>query len=204
MTLSLVQKCGITSLLCSLWNLFGDIYFLDFYIAHMDDEKFAMVRPELRQGYIFSFEARSSLWLMSLAQAAGSWRDLQESSSIFFRFLEMAQTSLIQHLFIGCLPGFMALNVATVLILFVVQTKLTKFPTWIHLCNPIMTMIWVSILGSMLPDPWGFYIVGSMGTWGVMVLNLAVSYVLWDDHSAEILFAPFLSKTNFLNVSVNI
>eukprot|EP00567_Pseudictyota_dubia_P005662 CAMPEP_0197445014 /NCGR_PEP_ID=MMETSP1175-20131217/10332_1 /TAXON_ID=1003142 /ORGANISM="Triceratium dubium, Strain CCMP147" /LENGTH=274 /DNA_ID=CAMNT_0042975901 /DNA_START=67 /DNA_END=891 /DNA_ORIENTATION=+ len=241
-----VQACGVVALLCSAWNLFGDLYFLDFYAAHMDEEdQFGSVRAVSQPGNLFRFDDGGSSFGLVLAQAggwmyplwacattlplykglrgAGFWssvapcavlayglcvvggalhsafsfltvlpnayhhpaseecEQMTESSTIF-QFLQTTQTTIVRHLIVGCLPGYIACNVASAWIFFVVFTKShqIKFPKWFNLFNPFVTMAWVAILSSLLPDPWAFYIFGSLGTWGVLILNLGLSYFLWD------------------------
>ena len=36
LSLSLIQTCCLISIVCSMWNLFGDLYYLDFYVTHLD------------------------------------------------------------------------------------------------------------------------------------------------------------------------
>ena len=32
----------------------------------------------------------------------------------------------------------------------------------------------------LLPEPWGFFFAGSFGTWIILVMNMACSWVLWN------------------------
>lgn len=110
-----------------------------------------------------------------------SWSGLAESQD-FERFLEMAQTRIIQHIGVGTLPGYIACNVASLWIAFIVHFYPTRFPKWYNFFNPVVTIIWAQIVGKLLPQPWGFYFVGCLGTWGLLMLNIGTTYCLWDHH----------------------
>lgn len=260
MTLTLIKTCGIVSLLCGLWNLYGDVYYLDFYIAHMStDDGFAMVGSTLQPGNIFNFEdsdgeksSFNSFWLY-LAQAGGwmypiwaattalplyiglkescfsshwkstfpcillaygicimggslhsafafltalprvyhhndinDWNNLKESEA-FGMFLTDAQSSLVEHLGVGCFVGYMSINVASVWIAYIIATQLTKFPRWVNLFNPFVTISLMSVACNiLLSDPLGlkFYVMGSMGSWAMMALNLGTVIALRYDQTA--------------------
>ncbi len=68
MALTLVQLCGFVSLICSLINLFGDICFLDFYLAHLNFDGFGTFDHTSRRGNFFDFQQE---WQLRLAQATG-------------------------------------------------------------------------------------------------------------------------------------
>ena len=255
-----IKTCCVVNVVCSLWNLYGDIYFLDFYTAHMSfDGDFAAINSELQPGNIFNFDddiTRSSKIGLHLAQAggwmypiwayatvvplyiglkgAGFWnsmvpcgvlayglcimggalhsafaflailptsyhhlakeeeyRDLTGSST-FFQFLNTSQANLVQHFFFGFLPGYIACNVGGFWVLYVVFAKSDgiKFSKWFNLFNPIATMVWITTLSTILPDPWGFYIYGCLGTWGVFIFNVGTSYFLWDDTESVFSVSP--------------
>ena len=67
-----IQLCGVVAVACAAWNLFGDLYFIDFYLAHMDFEGFGTIdrAPARRRGRLFNFDADSP-WQLRLAQAGG-------------------------------------------------------------------------------------------------------------------------------------
>ena len=69
MTLTLVQSCGIIGLVCSLINLFGDIVFIDFYLAHMTFDGFGTFDSTSRFGNFFDDFQQG--WQLRLAQATG-------------------------------------------------------------------------------------------------------------------------------------
>ena len=243
-----IQICGAVSLGCSLWNLFGDLYFLDFYTAHMGDQEFGQIRDPstLQQGYLFHFDS-DNWWVVFLAQAGGwmypvwafvtavplymglsnqqtntpdiwkgvvpcllltyglcviggalhsafsfitalpsvyhrsadGWSNLANSQE-FELFLEKAQSRIVQHLVVGFLPGYIACNVAGLWVAILVHFRTTLFPKWFNLFNPMVTMFWVQIVGALLPDPLGFYLVGCLGTWGLMIFNIGTTYCLWN------------------------
>ena len=69
MALTLVQSCGIIGLVCSLINLFGDIVFIDFYLAHMTFDGFGTFDSTSRFGnFFYDFQQG---WQLRLAQATG-------------------------------------------------------------------------------------------------------------------------------------
>jgi len=246
--MTLIQTCGAISLLCGLWNLYGDLYYLDFYTANLSMDEFAMVRPTMsKSGNIFSFDVANynPLWLY-VAQAggwmypiwaastalplyvglrdAGWWYSTvpcvlmvyglcviggslhsafafltvlpgvyhQDSSGIdkweklvaspaFASFLDTSQSRICQHIMVGCLPGYLAVNLASAWIAYAVATKSKQaklFPKWLNAFSPFVTMAWISAASYLLPELWDFYLVGCMGTWGVLVLNIGVTYVL--------------------------
>jgi hypothetical protein len=63
-----VQQCGLVALLCSAWNLFGDLCYMDFYLAHMTFEGFGTIDSVSRPGNLFNFNED---WPLQLAQASG-------------------------------------------------------------------------------------------------------------------------------------
>lgn len=74
-SLTFVQGCGVIGFLCAGWNLFGDLYYLDFYTAHLSmEDAFGMIRTDLQSGYLFQFDGEKShpSWPLMIAQA-GSW-----------------------------------------------------------------------------------------------------------------------------------
>jgi hypothetical protein len=250
----MIRICGGVSLVCAAWNLFGDLYYLDFYTAHLSSDAFGMISTTPQSGYMFDFTSNRTAWLVYLAQS-GSWmypfwafatgyllhvglqprekhhRDPKHSLFVarvagpcflmlygllivggglhnafsfltilpnvyhdsnqdwsgfssdesFLRFLGTAQSQVILHIGVGTFPGYVACNVAVLWVTWLVQFGDTNLPKKIHFFNPICTLIWVQILGSFLPDPWGFYLVGCLGTWGLMIFNLGMSYLLWNE-----------------------
>ena len=105
------------------------------------------------------------------------WSDLDQSEQ-FGNFLASSQSRIVQHIFVGCLPGIVACNVASIWMALTVHFRPTRFPKWFNFFNPLVTSIWVQILGALLPDPVGLYFVGCLGTWGLLVLNLATTFIL--------------------------
>merc|ERR1712232_263992 len=67
---SLVQACCVIGLLCSGWNLFADLYFMDFFTAHMSEESMGLIRDEQQSGYLFNFR-QGNQWLIVFVQASG-------------------------------------------------------------------------------------------------------------------------------------
>lgn len=63
-----IQTCAAVAIVCSLWNLFGDVCFIDFALAQMSGDGFGTVNNEYRQSIIFDF---SQDWPVKLAQAGG-------------------------------------------------------------------------------------------------------------------------------------
>ena len=63
-----VQQCGFVALLCSAWNLFADLCYMDFYFAHMTFEGFGTIDSVSRPGNLFNF---NETWPLQLAQASG-------------------------------------------------------------------------------------------------------------------------------------
>ena len=80
----------------------------------------------------------------------------------------------------GYTPGPLAVMAASGWIAYLVATQETKFPKWFALCTPLVTVAWVAAVGFLLmPKPWGMYFAGSFGTWILLVMNVAASYILW-------------------------
>jgi len=100
----------------------------------------------------------------------------------FTQFLDTSQTGMIERVFIGGLPGLLAYNIASVWIAYLVHSRSQYhlFSKWFNLFNPMVTSVWVQIVGSVLPEPVGSYFLGCLGTWGLLVLNLGSTYYLWD------------------------
>ena len=63
-----VQRAGLVALLCSAWNLFGDLCYMDFYMAHMTFDGFGTIDGSSRPGNLFNF---NETWPLRLAQASG-------------------------------------------------------------------------------------------------------------------------------------
>lgn len=240
-----VRICGAVGLGCAAWNLFGDLYFLDFYTAQLSMEQLGGIRDELQSGYLFGFD-KDNWWVAFLAQSGGwmypiwafvttvplymgltgtgetnfwktvapcalmayglvvvggalhsacafvtvlpslyhfqsddGWSDLKATQD-FSVFVQMSQARIIQHIAVGCFPGYVACNVAGIWSAVIVHFGNTKFPKAFNWFNPMVTIFWVQVLGALLPDPWSFYLVGSLGTWGLMFFNLGTMYYLWD------------------------
>ena len=111
------------------------------------------------------------------------------SANSILQFVNDAQNGIIQRIFVGALPGILACNLAGFWLAYVVHFKDTKYPRAFNLFNPVATMIWISILAWILPEGIGYYIGGSMGTWGIMMLNIGSSWYLWNDRGPEDLHA---------------
>lgn len=267
---TLVRACCVVGVLCSAWNLLGDLYFMDFFTAFLSDEAFGMIRDEPQSGYLFSFD-QNRLWWIYFVQAGGwmyplwgvataiplyigfqkdqtpktetssqpqqqqqlqaklpqafvpiallvyglcvvggafhgafafitvlpavayygpsnadeGWSDLTATDE-FLSFLQAGQTRILMHVFWGGLPAFVALNVAAIWIAVLVQFRSGshRFPKWFNFFNPVVTMLWVQVLGALLPDLAGRYLVGCLGTWTFLVLNLGTAYTLWKVNNA--------------------
>ena len=56
-----IQLCGVVAVACAAWNLFGDLYFIDFYLAHMDFKGFGTIDRVWRRtrlgNFAFDFDA---------------------------------------------------------------------------------------------------------------------------------------------------
>ena len=63
-----IQVCGVASLLCSALNLFGDLCYIDFYIAEMTFSGFGMINSVARPGNLFNF---NESWPLQLSAASG-------------------------------------------------------------------------------------------------------------------------------------
>jgi len=63
-----IRICAALALVCSIWNLFGDICFIDFYLAHMNFESFGTIDKVSRPGKLFDF---SQDWPLLVSQAGG-------------------------------------------------------------------------------------------------------------------------------------
>lgn len=251
-----VQSCGAVGVACAAWNLFGDLYYMDFYTVHLSDQEMGMLREDQQAGYLFQFNS-SNWWIGWIAQSGGwmypiwafvtvvplhiglknkgeeeggsavssfwkqvapcallayglciiggalhnafsfltvlpsiyhhppedasnGWSDLVGTKQ-FSLFLKTAQTRILQHIMVGCFPGYIACNVAGLWVAGLVQFGDTKLPKRFNFFNPVVTMCWVQILGAILPDPWGFYLVGCLGTWGLLVFNAGTTYYLWNE-----------------------
>ena len=63
-----IQTCTAVALVCGIWNLFGDVCFIDFALAHMSGDGFGTTNNEYRPSNLFDF---SQDWPVKLAQAGG-------------------------------------------------------------------------------------------------------------------------------------
>ena len=54
-----VRLCGLAAWFCGLWNLFGDLCFMDFYLAHMTFDGFGTIAASSRPGRLFDFSEDS-------------------------------------------------------------------------------------------------------------------------------------------------
>lgn len=266
-----VQICGAVGLLCSAWNLFGDLYYLDFYTAHLGDQEFGQIRDlsDVQAGRLFRFDS-GNWWVVFLAQSGGwmypiwafvtavplymglsspeqgpsfwktlapcllltyglcviggalhsafafvtvlpsvyhsgasDWSNLAGSQD-FPLFLKAAQTRIVQHIGVGFFPGYVACNVAGIWIAILVHFRPTLFPKYFNFFNPLATMVWVQIIGSLLPDPWGFYFVGCLGTCGMMMFNIGSTYCLWNHgRDASSLSSQLLQPPDFSTSEMN-
>uniref|UniRef100_A0A7S2A3E7 Uncharacterized protein n=1 Tax=Ditylum brightwellii TaxID=49249 RepID=A0A7S2A3E7_9STRA len=68
LNLTPIQTCAAVALVCSIWNLFGDICFIDFYLAHMNFDAFGAIDNVSRPGNLFDFDKD---WPLLVAQAGG-------------------------------------------------------------------------------------------------------------------------------------
>ena len=236
MSFTPIQLCASVALVCSIWNLFGDIYFIDFYLAQMNFDGFGTIDTVSREGNLFDFKQS---WSLSVAQAGGWMYPIWAIATIYpiylgfktaglgacsllayglcvvggnlhsgFAFatilpqvmhnssehennknstahlrgvIDFAQSKIMDSYVFGYTPGPIAVMVASCWIMYsVLFTKKTKFPKWFVLCTPPVTMMWVILIGFfMIPWPWGFYLIGSFGTWIIFAMNAGASWVLW-------------------------
>lgn len=257
--LGVVQTCGVIAVVCAAWNLFGDLYYMDFYNAYLSQEQFGKLLeqpPSRGNGYLFNFNensfsgyvAQAGSWMYPIWAAAtvlplfqglqqdgrrandyptglipclllfyglcivggalhGSFIFLTISPRIFHRtdeslsqstlaFANQCQTKIVQHIAVGTMPGFIACNIAAIWIAWLVQFRSTLFPRWFNLCNPVVTTIWAQTMGTILPDPWGFYFVGCTATWSILIWNLGACSVLhskWHLQQASAQLGPLVS-----------
>ena len=108
-------------------------------------------------------------------------------SQAFDDFLDTAQSKVVERIGVGSIAGYMALNLGSVWIAYTIATRQgrTKFRTWFHFCNPFVTIVWVSAASYFLPEPLDFYVRGSMGTWGVLFLNVGTTFVLRNNQTGD-------------------
>ena len=247
---TLVQKCGMVALLCGAWNLFGDLCFMDFYLAHMTFKDFGTIDSVSRSGNLFNKD-----WPLRLAQAGGwmypvwafvtvyplyvglrgagwwcssapcavlayglcvvggalhsgfafatilpqvlhvpqlletaKWKPMAGSSTCA-SYMHAAQAKLMEAYTFGYTPGPQAVMIASAWIAYVVATRETKFPRWFILFTPLVTIAWIAAVGLLVvPDPWGTYLVGTFGTWIILLMNVAACSILWnvDDREAAV------------------
>ena len=255
-----VQQCGLVALLCSIWNLFGDLCYIDFYLAHMTFEGFGTIDSVSRPGNLFSSHQNGPL---QLAQAGGwiypvwafattyplylglcgagwrcssapcallayglcvvggalhsgflfstilpqvlhhpqrlqgtmlktRWKPMAGGSTCA-AYMHAAQVLVMESYTFGYTPGPPAVMVASFWIAYVVATRKTRFPRWFIFFTPPVTAAWVTAVGFLLiPDPWGKYVVGALGTWIILVMNIATSCTLWNVKERKMY--PFVDK----------
>lgn len=228
-----IQVCASVALFCSIWNLFGDIYFIDFYLAQMNFDGFGTIDTVSRSGNLFDLK---QTWPLRVAQAGGwmypIWAmvtiypiylgfktaglrpcallayglcvvggnlhsgfafatilpqvlhnsSVHKNSTALHGVIDFAQSNIMDCYVFGYTPGPLAVMAASGWIMYsVVFTTNTAFPKWFALCNPLVTVLWVNLVGVfVIPWPWGFYLVGSFGTWVIFVMNAGTSWVLWN------------------------
>lgn len=230
-----IQTCAIVALICGIWNLFGDVCFIDFALSQMSGDGFGTIDYEWRPSNLFNFNQN---WPMKLAQAGGWMYPVWAMVTIYPLYLGLepsgvavlpcallayglcvvggnlhsgfafatilpiilhnteqsddqgddlystitfAQSKIMDCYVFGYTPGPLAVIIASGWIFYIVITKETKFPRWFALCTPLVTLVWVSLIGFLLmPKPLGFYFVGSFGTWIFLVMNAAASWLLWN------------------------
>ena len=233
MILTRIQLCSVVAVICGVWNLFGDLCFMDFYFAHMNFDGFGTIDTESRPGHLFDFNRD---WPLQLAQAGGwmypIWAFVtayplyvgidamlpcvllayglcvvggalhsgfvfatilpqvlhvpqKETSQIdtteCYPIMQAAQKKLMESYVFGYTPGPMAIIISSAWIAYIVVTKQTMFPKWFVLCTPLVTVSWVAVMGLLLmPEPLGIYFAGTFGTWIILVMNVSVSWVLWN------------------------
>lgn len=232
------QLCLAVALLCGAWNLYGDVCFIDFYLAHMTFDGFGTVASTPRPGNLFDFS--KSRWPLQLAQAggwmyplwayvtcyplyvglarAGWWCSTAPCALLAYGlcivggalhsgfafttvlplvlhqrsptdtscaddFFFLAQKRVMESYVFGYTPGPLAVIAASVWIVVVVLTKETMFPRWFVLFTPLVTVMWVAAVGFLLTmsiefESFGMYVVGSFGTWIILVMNVATCCIL--------------------------
>lgn len=238
-----IQTCAVVALLCGIWNIFGDIYFMDFSIAYKVsfDGTFGAI-DEMKSGNLFDFNQK---WPLLLSQAGGWMYPVWAMVTIYPLYLGLepsgfrcsvlpcvllaygicivggnlhsgfafatilpqviynqsiqsddddvlnelystitsAQTEVMNCYVFGYTPGPLAVFVASGWIMYVVLAKQTKFPRWFALCTPPVTLVWVLLVALLLfplHSQLGFYVAGTFGTWIILVMNAAASWVLWN------------------------
>ena len=93
---------------------------------------------------------------------------------------QLAQKQIMDTYVFGYTPGPLAVFGASIWIAFIILTRETRFPKWFVLCTPVVTLAWIAAAGAfLLPKPFAFYFAGSFGTWILIMMNAAASYVLW-------------------------
>ena len=105
-------------------------------------------------------------------------------------YMHAAQAKVMQSYVFGYTPGPQAVLVSSFWIAYVVATRETTFPRWFILFTPLVTLVWIAAVGFLvMPDPWGKYFVGTFGTWIILIMNVAASYILWnateDEHERD-------------------
>lgn len=233
-----LQLCWLLCLLCGAWNLFADLCYIYFYLAHMTFEGFGTIDNTSRPGNLFNFDHK---WPLLFAQVSGwmypvwavattyplylglhgagwwySWApcallayglcvvggalhsgfsfttnlpqllhtpqwEVLAGISICASYIHAAQAKVMESYVFGYTPGPPAVIVASLWITYVVATRETRLTKWFILFTPPMTVAWVVAVGFIvIPDPWGKYFVGAFGTWMILVMNMATSWILWN------------------------
>ena len=139
-----------------------------------------VVGGALHSGFGFTTIIPQVLHTPQLVKAT-KWKPMAGSSACA-GYMQVAQAKVMESYIFGYTPGPQAVMVASFWIAYVViNSRNTKFPRWFVLFTPVVTVAWVTAVGfHVISDPWGFYFVGSFGTWILLVMNVATSCILWN------------------------
>ena len=97
-----------------------------------------------------------------------------------YQTMQESQKVIMDTYVFGYTPGPLAVMIASAWIAVIVVMKQTEFPRWFVLFTPLLTLLWVIAGYFIIPSPWNLYFAGSFGTWIILVMNLAATFVLWN------------------------
>ena len=93
-----------------------------------------------------------------------------------YQTMQESQKVIMDTYVFGYTLGPLAVMIASAWIAVIVVMKQTEFPRWFVLFTPLVTLLWVGVGYFIIR----FYFAGSFGTWIILVMNLAATFVLWN------------------------
>lgn len=94
-------------------------------------------------------------------------------------FFDQTNTYILEHFFFGDLTAIIAFNLGTIWHAVGILSGKTVYPRWYVIVSPLGVLIFVFLIGGLLPAPIAGYFIALFGTWFMLIPTVASTIWLW-------------------------